>query len=127
MSEQITLLYVDDEPINLKLFTLNFKKKYNVITAESGFEALDQLKLNPFTRIVITDMKMPGMNGLELIRLAKKDYPKISFFILTGFDITPEITQALNDCLIHKYFQKPFNMKEIECSINEALSETLQH
>lgn len=122
MSEMITLLYVDDEPINLKLFTLNFKSRYNVITAESGFEALDLLRNYPDTQIVISDMKMPGMSGLDFIRKAKESYPKICFFILTGYDITPEIMLALNEFLIHRYFQKPFNMKEIECSINEALS-----
>jgi len=121
MNDRFKLLYVDDEPINLKLFTLNFKSKYDVITAESGFEALDILKKNSDTQIVISDMKMPGMSGIDFIRRAKEDYPSICFFILTGYDITPEITLALKECLIHKYFQKPFNMKEIECSINEAL------
>ena len=122
MTEKITLLYVDDEPINLKLFELNFRKKYNVITAESGFEGIKQLNSNPQTKIVISDMKMPGMNGIEFIKLAKKDYPQIAFFILTGFDITEEIADALNERLIHKYFRKPFNLKDIECSIEEILA-----
>lgn len=121
MTDKITLLYVDDEPINLKLFELNFRKNYNVLTAESGAEGFDLLKNNPHTKVVISDMKMPGMNGIEFIKLAKKDFPAISYFILTGFDITEEIADALNERLIHKYFRKPFNMKEIEASISEIL------
>lgn len=66
-------------------------------------------------------MKMLGMNGIEFIRLAKKDFPNISFYILTGFDITDEISEALEKRLIHKYFRKSFNIKEIEAAILEAV------
>ncbi len=121
MNDKVTLLYVDDEPINLKLFELNFRKKFNVITAESGSHGYELLKQNPHTIVVISDMKMPGMNGIEFIKLAKKDFPNISYFILTGFDITEEIADALNERLIHKYFRKPFNLREIESSILEIL------
>lgn len=122
MNKMITLLYVDDEPLNLTLFSINFGKKFHIITALSGYEGLDTLKTNPETSVVISDMKMPGMNGIEFIHLAKKEFPNVIFFILTGFDITPEIAEALQTNLIHKYFSKPLNLKEIEMSINEALS-----
>lgn len=122
MNENHTLLYVDDEPLNLKLFELNFRKKYDVLTAESGLEGFELLKKNPHIKVVISDMKMPIMNGIEFIKLAKKDFPEISYFILTGFDITEEIADALNERLIHKYFRKPFNMKEIETAISEILN-----
>ncbi len=122
MSEQTTILYVDDEDVNLTLFKIVFKKKFNVITALSGEEGLEKLKSNPNVSVVISDMKMPGMNGIEFIKIAKKDFPEISFFILTGFDITEEIADALNERLIHKYFRKPFDMKEIESAIFEILS-----
>ncbi|HPR84329.1 MAG TPA: response regulator [Candidatus Paceibacterota bacterium] len=121
MEEKITLLYVDDEPMNLKLFEINFRKKFNVLTAESGNEGLEILKSNSEIIIVISDMKMPGMNGIEFIKKAKINFPKIRYFILTGFDITEEIADALNERLIHKYFRKPFNIREIEESIMEFL------
>ena len=122
MEEKITILYVDDEPLNLKLFEINFRKKFNVITAFSGNEGLEILEKNEFVHVVISDMKMPGMNGIEFIKKAKSDFPRIKYFILTGFDITEEIADALNERLILKYFRKPFNMKEIEESIFEVLS-----
>lgn len=121
MNGLTTLLYVDDEPINLRIFAINFKKKFAVITAESGYDGLELLKLHPEITVVISDMKMPGMDGIEFIKLAKKDFPHISFFILTGFDITQEIAEALEKGLINKYFRKPFDMKEVEISIQEAL------
>lgn len=117
MSSNIKVLYIDDESINLMLFKANFKKKFDVITGESGSEGLLLLKNNPDTKVVISDMKMPGMSGIEFIRKAKKDFPNVSFYILTGFDITDEISQALEELLIHKYFKKPFNINEIELAI----------
>lgn len=122
MNTKITLLYVDDEPINLRLFAINFKYKFDVITSESGSDGLAMLKQHPEIVVVISDMKMPGMNGIEFIRTAKRDFPGISFFILTGFDITEEIAEAVNEGIIYKYFRKPFNMREVEASINEAIN-----
>ncbi|HAF30028.1 MAG TPA: response regulator [Bacteroidales bacterium] len=119
MKEKVTLLYVDDEPLNLTLFKHNFKNKFNVLIAESGEDGLKQIKTNPEIDAVISDMKMPGMNGVDFIKQAKKDFPHISYFILTGFDINEEIAEALNEKLILKYFRKPFNIKEIETSIFE--------
>ena len=121
MNSPTTIVYVDDEPINLMLFKANFKNKFIIITGESGNEGLELLKANPETQVVISDMKMPGMNGIEFIRLAKMDFPNISFFILTGFDITEEISDALNKKLIHKYFRKPFDVREIEIAIHEVI------
>jgi two-component system response regulator (stage 0 sporulation protein F) len=122
MTEKISILYVDDEPVNLQLFKFNFHKKFNIITAASGFEGLDLLNHNPKISIVISDMKMPGMNGLEFITKAKLLFPGIVFFILTGFDITPEIEEALNTKLIRKYCNKPFKIKELEEAIIQVLN-----
>ena len=120
MNEKQTILYVDDEAINLVVFEANFIGKFNVITADSGFEGIKILENKPDIPIVISDMKMPGMNGIEFIKTAKKQFPNIVYFILTGFDITDEISSALDDKLINDYFKKPFNGQEIEASINAA-------
>jgi two-component system, response regulator, stage 0 sporulation protein F len=122
MNSSNTLLYVDDEPINLRIFGLNFGKKYNIITAESGFEGLKVLQSTPEIKIAISDMRMPGMNGIEFIKLAKKEFPDIIFYILTGYEITEEIADALNEKLIHKYFRKPFNVREINEAIEMVLT-----
>lgn len=121
MNNLIKLLYVDDEQINLMLFQNIFKKKYTVIIAESGFKGLEILQKEEEIKVIISDMKMPGMNGLEFIQKAKEKFPNILFFILTGYDITPEIQKSLENGLISKYFQKPFNMKEIDETITQEL------
>lgn len=123
MNTNVTLLYVDDEEINLTLFELNFNRKYKVITAESGDEGLKKLSEEDDIVVVISDMKMPGMNGVEFIKKARETHERMAYFILTGFDINKEISEALSDKIIHKYFRKPFDMAEIEDAITEAIKD----
>lgn len=122
MSERIKIMYIDDEDLNLQLFAYNFSKKYEVLTGFSGYEGLELLLKNPDTKIVISDMKMPGMNGLEFIVRAKQQFTDKKYFILTGFDITDEIRNAINNNLIVKYLKKPFDIGEIDATIIKALS-----
>jgi len=118
MSDKTRLLYVDDEKINVMLFKINFSGNYEVLTSMSGFDGLELLDNHPDIKIIISDMKMPEMNGIEFITQAKEKFPDKKFYILTGFEITDEIQSALDSGLIQKYFRKPFNIQEIETSIS---------
>lgn len=120
MNNKSKLLYVDDEALNLYIFEFNFRKSYDVITCISGYEGLMLLRTDPGIEIVISDMSMPGMNGIEFIKKAKAEFPDISFFILTGYDITEDIQKALDEGLIYKYFRKPLNAREILKAIENA-------
>ena len=119
MSNKEKIIYVDDEEVNVMLFEINFSVNFEVYTGYSGFQGLELLDKHPDVKIVISDMKMPGMSGIEFIKIAKEKYPEKRFYILTGFEITEEIQNALKSGLIQKYFRKPFKMKEIENAINE--------
>ena len=120
MNRKPKILYVDDEFINLQLFKINFDNKYEVFTAENGITGLEVLDNNPDIIVVISDMKMPLMNGIEFIKKAKEKYSHIRFYILTGFQITEEIQEALNSKLILKYFSKPFNLNKIDDTLREG-------
>ncbi|WP_075590275.1 response regulator [Labilibacter marinus] len=120
MSDKTKILYVDDEHINLQLFQINFSKKFDVILAEDGAEGLRQIEKNPDTNVVISDMKMPNLSGIDFISRAKKKHPNIKYYILTGFEITPEIKEALERGLIIKYFSKPFDFHDISLTLDEA-------
>lgn len=122
MNQLVTLLYVDDEPLNVMLFERVFRRYYNIITANSGFTALEKLAAHPEITVVISDMKMPGMNGIEFISCANEQYPHCTYFILTGYDITPEIAKAIDKQMIIKCFRKPFDEKEIIDSVNQSIS-----
>ena len=62
---EFPILYLDDEPENLRIFELTFRREFSILTAEPGEEALLLLHENPVA-ILLTDYRMPGMNGLEL-------------------------------------------------------------
>lgn len=109
MSDKPKIMYVDDEELNIMLFEANFEAKYQVITAFDGSAALNVLDSNPETKVIISDMNMPGMNGLEFIKKAKEKYPDKAYYILSGYDKTKEIEDALSSKLIVDYFRKPFN------------------
>jgi two-component system response regulator (stage 0 sporulation protein F) len=122
MSNQYKILYVDDEEINLELFVINFKDSYEVLTAHDGYGGLEVLDSNIDVSIVISDMKMPAMNGIEFIKKARQKYPNKKYYILTGFDITNDIEEALSNGLILEYFCKPFEIEKMHRIIAEALN-----
>lgn len=121
MPEKVKLLYVDDEEINLTLLRINLSRNYEVLTSLSGIQGLEILNNNPEVKVIISDMRMPGMNGIEFSKKVKEKYPDKKFYILTGYDITPEIQDALKNKLIVKYFRKPFNLNEIEIALSDVI------
>jgi len=121
MNEKIKILYVDDEEPNLYLFKYNFSKYFEVFTANRGSEALEVLNEQHDIKVVISDMKMPLMSGIEFIKKAQETYSSTKYFLLTGFDINEEIKDALNKQLILKCFKKPFNKVEIQTTIQSAV------
>lgn len=122
--KDITVLYVDDEDLNLFLFKKGFEGIYNIITANSGQEGLEKLKDHSDKIIVvISDMKMPYMNGVEFVTQARSEHENIAYFILTAFDYNAEIDEAIKNKIIHKFFTKPFDIKEIEVAVDLAIKE----
>ena len=120
--KNITILYVDDERVNLFIFEKNFEGDYPVLVASSGPEALDILKeKNDTIIVVISDFKMPDMNGIEFIRLAQQNYEHIYYFILTGFGENEQIKKALDEKVVYHCFNKPFKRDQIETKILEAV------
>lgn len=120
----ITLLYVDDEEINLFIFKKRLETKYNIITATSGKEGLQKLdNHSDDITVVVSDMKMPLMNGIEFISKAREKYHNIAYFILTGFDFNNEIESALDQKVIQKYFTKPLDVNMMVKAINEVVEE----
>lgn len=111
------VLYVDDEIINLESFQLAFvfNKNFDVLTASSGFDGL-QLLHDSQTKVdlVISDMKMPEMDGLSFIKRIKEFNRSIPCLILSGYSETNEAVDALNAGIIIDYIMKPFDMQELE-------------
>lgn len=109
---QDKLLLVDDEPEILTLFSKVLAKKgYAVSTASNGLEALKKLRVDQYS-IVITDLKMPVMDGMELLKRVKKDYPDIEVLVLTGFGTIESAVEAMKKGAFG-YFTKPYNIDEV--------------
>lgn len=79
----INILHVDDDRIFLRLFQRKFSKYFNMTNARTGEEALEILKKETFD-IILLDYILPDMDGVELIKIIKKDYPDIIVIFLTG-------------------------------------------
>jgi YesN/AraC family two-component response regulator len=114
---QNKLLYVDDEFINLQLFKFNFQKEYELFLASSGSEALSILEKEDIN-VIISDLKMPGMNGIELIKSIKYKSPAKICLILSAYYISEAKEMGLDESLIHKYIVKPWNKNEIIASLS---------
>ncbi len=113
-----TVLFVDDEELNLFLFEKTFERDFIVKTASSGIQGLKVLEEDGSTvKVVISDMRMPNMNGLEFVERAKKSFPEVEYFILTGYGYTEELQEALKSRLISHLFHKPFEYKKIKEAI----------
>jgi CheY-like chemotaxis protein len=119
MRSKQKVLCVDDEPINLLILKRFLAKEYEVIAAESGHEALLALKEDQEIKLIISDLRMPGMSGMEFIKEAQKSFKNLKCFILSSYPINEEIQQALNDKIILAYFQKPANASLIIQSLQK--------
>ncbi|MFY0598026.1 MAG: response regulator [Cyclobacteriaceae bacterium] len=111
--KEFSILYVDDEPPNLRGFKTSFRRFYNVHTALNGEEALVILKENKID-IVVSDHRMPGMSGTELLSKVYKLNPTIRRMILSGFIKIDELKDASEDFGVHDYVSKPWDFDNLK-------------
>lgn len=114
----ITVLYLDDEPINLKVIELTLGRYFNIIICKNASDALDQVKNNKTLTHVISDLLMPDMNGLEFIKKAQNLNNHIKYYIHSGINMSNEIEEAIANKTIDGFFEKPLDLNSIYNSIN---------
>jgi response regulator RpfG family c-di-GMP phosphodiesterase len=102
-----TILIVDDEPNILLGITRNLHKQFNFETASSGQQALEILQNNPHIAVLMTDLQMPGMNGLELLSKAQKITPNCVRLMLSGNADLAATIQAVNEGQVFRFLTKP--------------------
>ncbi|MBC6400170.1 MAG: response regulator [Ekhidna sp.] len=122
--KKFSLLYVDDEATNLRVFKANFRKFYNVHTSTNPIEAIEILKQENI-QVIITDQRMPEMTGTRFLEKIRPDYPDVIKIILTGFTDIEAIKDGINRCGIFKYITKPWNFDEMKGMLERAI-ETYQ-
>jgi two-component system NtrC family sensor kinase len=113
---------VDDEQINLELLELTFMNELEVVTALSGEEGLRLLEEHQDVHVIISDLKMPVMNGLDFIKEIKSRYPEKVCMLLTGFLESEIMMEGFNKELIFRYMMKPWKRDELLENIREAFN-----
>ncbi|MBL7152330.1 MAG: response regulator [Phycisphaerae bacterium] len=122
--EKRTVLFVDDEERLLRsLKTGLLDEPYNSIFAESGKKALEVLKSND-VQVLVTDMRMPEMNGLELLRIVKQEYPNIIRMVLSGYTQITTLLTAINQGEVYRFITKPWKLEE---DFKPAIRQALEH
>jgi DNA-binding NtrC family response regulator len=107
MEEKKTVLFVDDDEAILRSLERGLlDESYDKLFAKSGKEALGILKRKK-VHVIVTDMHMPEMTGLELLRITRKEYPDITGIVLTGYELNTELRTAVERGEIFKLIPKP--------------------
>jgi CheY-like chemotaxis protein len=122
MSALHRVLVVDDDPVVAKSFDRVLSGKgYAVITASSGQEALNKLEAEDYD-VVFTDIKMPGMSGLEMAEQVKQRRPWLPVVIVTGYG-SPDNEARAEAAGVSGFLRKPLSPEMIEGSAQKAMSE----
>ena len=120
MRTDYTLLIVDDEPNVLKsLVRLLIDTNYKVVTCESAEQGLEKLEEED-VHLVISDYRMPGMNGVEFLSRVKEKYPDTIRLILSGFADASAVVGAINDGQVYKFIPKRWNDQDLLTTIMRA-------
>jgi DNA-binding NtrC family response regulator len=114
------ILIVDDEPANLRTLARLFREDYEVLTAESGDDALVLLDQHDVA-LLITDQRMPGMTGIELLKKTVPLRPRMVRIILTGYTDVDALVEAINCGQVYRYVAKPWDNEELRLTVKRAL------
>ncbi|MEN8257403.1 MAG: response regulator [Thermodesulfobacteriota bacterium] len=122
IDQKVQILCVDDESNVLKaLRRLFMDEDYDIIAATSGEEGLEKLDDNPGIQLVISDYRMPGMNGVDFLKKVFERRPDTIRIVLSGYADTAAIVSAINEGKIYKFIPKPWNDDELRVTIAKAL------
>jgi signal transduction histidine kinase len=117
-----TLLLIDDEEKLLNALKRVLEEyDYKILTASSAEEGLKLLAIHP-VQVIVSDQRMPNMNGTEFLTQVKKKYPESIRIILSGFADFNAVTTAINEGSIYKFLIKPWDNDELVATIDEAFN-----
>jgi len=121
-SEPIRILCVDDEPNVLKaLGRIFLDDDYEIVLAGSGAEGLDILQKSEPFQVVISDYRMPVMNGVEFLKAVYERRPETVRIVLSGYADASAIVAAINEGHIYKFIPKPWNDDELRVTIQNCI------
>ena len=113
-----TVLIIDDEQLFLSSYSFLLEKDFNVLTAPNGREGLLKFKSNPLLSLILLDLNMPVMNGIETLKAIRASDDKIKVVIMTGVNIH-EWAEQCADLAIQGYIKKPLDPDELLARIKK--------
>lgn len=114
------VLFVDDNPNILSALKRNFRNDYEVDTAERGEDGLDLLASHGPYAVVVADMKMPGMDGIEFLERAERSSPDTVRVMLTGNADQQTAVDAVNRGRVFRFLNKPIKAEAIKSVLDDA-------
>jgi DNA-binding NtrC family response regulator len=120
-------MLVDDEVPFVETMTKRLEKRdLQIISAHDGQEALEKLDKNRNTDVVILDVKMPGLDGIETLREIKKTYPVIEVIMLTGHATVETAIEGMR-LGAYDYLMKPCELEQLMFKVEEATKKRREH
>ena len=117
---EFPVLYVDDEPGNLRIFELGFRRDFSVVTAPSGEKGLEILSRSPVA-VVLSDQKMPGLTGVEFLARARELDPKTIRMLITAYGDAATLGSAINESCVWRYVAKPWHPEDLRLALRRAI------
>lgn len=118
------VVYLDDEPGNRQAFEAAFRKDFKVLCAATLEEAWSLLKENR-VHVLITDQRMPGMKGSELLALVRQRYPQVRRMLVTAYADLQAVVDALNSGGACFYIQKPWELETVRAAVERSFTEIM--
>jgi response regulator RpfG family c-di-GMP phosphodiesterase len=118
------LLCVDDEEYVLTSLERAFRNHpFKVMTALSGKEALEIMEKEP-VRVIISDQRMPGMTGTELLTKVRERWPRVVRIILSGFAEVADLIKAINEGEVYRFIKKPWDNVVLRDLVSRAMEQS---
>jgi response regulator RpfG family c-di-GMP phosphodiesterase len=116
-----SVLCVDDEPQMLNALALNFGRQYRLHTAASGQAGLALIDQHPELAVIVSDMRMPEMNGAAFLAQARTKLPDATRLLLTGYADAASAAAAVNEGQIFRFLTKPCSPADLKAAVDAAV------
>lgn len=121
-AEQVKILVAEDDPEMLALLERHLEREgYRVVAVNGGAPALGRLRTETF-EVVLTDLKMPGVDGMDVLRTSREAQPEARVILMTAYASIDTAIQAIREGAYH-YVAKPFRFEEISVVVGRALED----
>ncbi len=120
-NEGPSIVVVDDEPAIVRSLELCFEEDFPVLGATSGEAALAVLAEHPEVGVIVSDQRMPGMTGVELLARSIETHPNAARIVLTGYTDVESLIEAINTGHVFQYVTKPWENHDIQMVVRRAM------